>query len=351
MGQEKILLVSKNEKTYTEEEVIEAFNRLDSLDDIVKYVEKANDRLYISWATVDAVDKEGEKIPIDEAIEKKQVLMNRGAPIQDSHTNKNIGKTLAYKVAIHPDTKTVGILDLNKIYNDNALDDQVWSETVSGERSGSSVGGFNTKSSFGTDSDGSFFKSLLGFEWLETSNVKSPCNPFSTNPAVSLIAKENSNKMVDNQEVTKQEEVMTEETPETSVEDRIVKLEQAMSVLSEKLEEVLQATAGTPTEEVTEAEKAEENPEEDKEESTEKMEEEVDKEEPKEEEVTKSAFDSLKSEISELKKSLEDNKVVMVAKSEMPETKKVEKEGEVKDYKFSDVMKGTVSLNEFTNKQ
>jgi len=342
MNQQEILIVSKGAKSYTEAEVINLFDKSESLDDIKKVVENAEDRLYTSWATVDAVDKEGQKVPIEEAITQQEILMKRDAPIQDTHTNKNIGKTLAYRVLEHPITKTIGILHLNKIYKDNVLDDKVWAETVSGERKGSSVGGFSTDKQMVSDGSG-IFESLKGFNWLETSSVLSGCNPYATNQAVSLIAKQD--KMVEEKqvatEVVKEESDMSTETPEVSIDDRVARLEEGLGAVVSKLDELISATAGTPEVE-KEAETEEETPEDEKEEESETPEE----EKSEDEEVTKS-LNEIKSELLEVKKQLEANKVVEVVKTERPaEVNKAE----TKSFVFTDVMKGKVSLNEFTNK-
>ncbi len=350
---ERVLFVSKSEDKYTQDEVIKAFQSLSSLDDIKVFVEKAEDRLYTTWATVDIIDKDGQKVPIQEAIEQQEILMNRGAPVRGGgHKEKDVGKTLSYKVALHPETNTLGILHLNKLYNDNQLDDEMWNDVVKEGLGGSSVGGFATDKKT-TYENGSVFEELKGFNWLETTLTSSPRNPYSTGHAFSLVAKSNNKMEKENKtEVAKQEEVTSQENQETTqvpMEDRVAKLEQVISALAEKMEALMQATAGTPTEEVTEADKAEENPE-DKKDTEEKVEKEDEEEKKDKEEITKSDFNSLKIELSEIKKAIEDKKVVTVAKSEMPETKSVEKV-ETVNHKFTEVMKGKVSLKEFTNKK
>jgi len=344
MTQQEIVIVSKEAKTYSEAEVIDFFNKSDNLDELKNVVENAEDRIYTSWATVDSVDKDRQKVPIEEAIKQQDILMNRGAPIQDTHTNKGVGKTIAYRVLEHPVSKTVGILQLNKIYADNILDDKVWTETQSGERKGSSVGGFSTDKEMVSE-DGSIFESLKGFNWLETSNVKGPCNPFATNQAVSLVAKQE--KMVEkkNTEIKKEDAEVSTETPEVSMEDRVGKLEEGLGAVMAKMDELIQATAGTP-----EVEKEEDNSETPAEEEKE-VEKEADnsEEDKKEDEDVNKSLAEIKSEMSELKKQLASNKIVEVVKSEMPEVvNKAEKE----KYSFSkDVMTGKVSLKEFTGNQ
>ena len=343
MDNNTILMVSKTQTTFSEEEVMDVFSKSDSLDEIAKTMESAEDRLYTSWATVDSVDKEGQKVPIDEAIKQQDILMERGAPIMDTHTNKSVGKTLAYRVLEHPVTKTIGILHLNKIYKNNILDDKVWAETVSGKRKGSSVGGFSTDKQMVSD-DGSIFESLKGFNWMETSNVESPCNPHATNHAMSLVAK-SEEKMVYKKEVKKEESDVTTETPDVSDSDRISALEEGLGMVISKMDELISATAGTPeVEKEAESDSMEEDKEVEKEEDEEEVEKEDESEEKEESEVAKS-LKLMAERMTSIEKSL---KVVEVVKSEMPtQVNKAEKEV----HSFTDVMKGKVSLNDYTRGQ
>lgn len=171
-------------------QILQVFRESEDLDEIKAAVEQAQDRLYTSWASVQARDNAKELIPIEEVIAQQDILLNRAGPISDMHTNKIVGRTLAYKVLEHPTTKTLGVLHLNKIYNDNPVDHQVWKEIQNGERTGSSVGGLNTGDAFEMY-DGKMTKVLTGFHQYETASVDNPCNPFATNTAVSAVAKAN----------------------------------------------------------------------------------------------------------------------------------------------------------------
>lgn len=193
--QEQVMFVQKNaegQDGLSTEEVQAVFEQSDDLQLIKEAVERSQERLYVTWATVDAVDNEGERVPIDEAINQQEVLLRRGAPIQNNHTNQHVGRTLAYKVLQHPQTQTLGILHLNLIFADNDVDDLVWKETQSGERKGSSVGGYNKQAVPSFDpATGQFMMDLKGYHQYETSNVNAPCNPWATNVGVSLLAKSN----------------------------------------------------------------------------------------------------------------------------------------------------------------
>lgn len=189
-----IVFVKKSEVTkgYDESQIISIFESSNDLEQIKNAVENANDRIYASWASVEAVDNANEMIPIEDVIANQQILMERGAPISDEHTNKIVGRTLAYKVLEHPETKTLGVLHLDKIYNHNAADEKVWDEIVSGQRTGSSVGGINTSMNFSYDrANNKQVKVLEGFAQMETASVNKPCNPFATNIAYSVVAKSN----------------------------------------------------------------------------------------------------------------------------------------------------------------
>lgn len=187
----EILYIKKqdNSSSFDQNYVINVFENSNSLADIKTTVENAEDRLYVSWASVDIRDNAGEKIPIDEVINQQEMLIRRNGPITDNHTNKIVGQTLAYKVMMHPKSNTLGVLHLDKIFNDNNLDAKVWGEIVTGKRTGSSVGGFNEDTSFEVERNGEPTRILGGFSQLETASVYKPCNPLALNEAFSVVAK------------------------------------------------------------------------------------------------------------------------------------------------------------------
>lgn len=184
--------VSKAQGLSTED-VVRVFENSDDLMGGIKTaVENAKDRVYVTWATVLARDNVKEIVNMEEAIKEQEILLRRMGPISDTHTNRIVGRTLAYKVLMHPETNTPGILHLNVIYADNPVDDKVWQEIQSGERRGSSVGGINTSASYVLDPvTGQPAKQLDGFHHLETASVDNPCNPYALNVAYSVVAKSN----------------------------------------------------------------------------------------------------------------------------------------------------------------
>ncbi len=180
------------------EEVLRAFNNTSDLDEIREAVTNAEDRIYASWASVDVRDRDGERIDIQDIIDDQEVLLRRGGPISDSHTNAIVGKTMAYKVLTHPKSNTLGVMHLNRIFSDNPADDLVWKETVSGERKGSSVGGISLQDRFEIEPDtGEMTRVRENFRQYETANVEDPSNPLSLHEAVSAVAKSyKGNKLV-----------------------------------------------------------------------------------------------------------------------------------------------------------
>lgn len=185
-----MMYVKKSDSSeYDTFEVEEVFRTAKTLEEMKSYVENAKERLYTTWETVDIADNANERIPIEDVIAQKEAYMRKGGLIMDNHSNKKVGNTIAYRIMSHPKNNKLGILLLNRIDNINELDDKVWKETVSGERTGSSVGGYNIGESFEMSEDGKMVKSLQNFRHTETSNVLSPCNPLALNEAISAVAK------------------------------------------------------------------------------------------------------------------------------------------------------------------
>lgn len=186
------LFVSKKEGTLSTEEVLRTFEDAEDLQTIKSAVEKAKDRIYVTWASVEGIDKANEVIPIEDIIKDQETLLKRNGPISDDHTNRIVGQTIAFKVMQHPKTGTTGVLHLNKIHSDNDIDDQVWQEIQSGKRMGASVGGYNTGERAVKDTDtGQMATMLTGFRQFETATTANPCNPWALNEAVSVVAKSN----------------------------------------------------------------------------------------------------------------------------------------------------------------
>ena len=169
-----VFISKEKEVGLSTDEVIDFFKNSNDLDEIKTAVENAQERLYVTWASVDVTDRDNENIPIEDVINQQDILLKRGGPVMDSHTNRSVGQTLAYKIMQHPEANKLGVLHLDRIFADNPYDDKVWGEIVSGEKTGSSVGGFQDKPPvFEFDEQsGKLRKRLEGFNQYETSIVK-----------------------------------------------------------------------------------------------------------------------------------------------------------------------------------
>lgn len=295
-----IFLKKANEDGIPTDDVLRVFNSTDDLPSIRKAVESAKERLFVSWASVDMKDKAGEKIKITDIIEEQNTLLKRGAPMTDNHSNRVIGKTVAFKVMEHPETKTFGVLHLCKVHNDNDYDDVVWGEIKSGERKGLSVGGFASEDKRIVQDlvTGEQAVELQGFKQFETASVHEPCNPLATNEAVSAVAKgeakapdveidgvkyspvvsefeENTQESSKGCESDEEENVKNKEddednmsddskksegdfmSEETKYEERLKAMEDGQSAILKKLDELVKADLPKPEEEEEEMKKKE----------------------------------------------------------------------------------------------
>jgi len=157
------------------------------MDEIVN----EDDRLVEGWATVEVEDSDNEILPVDEMEKEMPTWIERGAPIMDSHTNKQIGKGVSWETANHPDVGKPGIKVKYKIFKGKQLDDIVWGEIKSGERKGLSWGGISWEPSETVHDkfSGSRATKLHGLEQYEVSSVKNPSCPLALNEAANLVAK------------------------------------------------------------------------------------------------------------------------------------------------------------------
>lgn len=188
----EILTVSKGDSISTDE-IKRLFKTSEDLEELKEKIEKAKDRLFIGWDTVEIRDREDEKIPIDEYLIRKYevYVKERNGSISDTHTSKIIGQTLDYKPMKHPKTGKMAILTLNKIFNNYKIDDKVWKELQSGERIGLSVAGESHKQENKLEANKPI-KELQEMDVLEKASISpdsNPCNPEALNIGVSQIAK------------------------------------------------------------------------------------------------------------------------------------------------------------------
>ena len=168
------------------------------LDEIVN----EKDRRVKGWMSVETLDKAGEIIPVSEFKKTMDTLMKRGAPIQDSHSNRPVGKILNWSEKTHEESGKQGIEITYQIFDDFSVDDEVWKEITSGKRSLSFGGRATEEAEVKQDkeSDTGTSKTLRGIEAYEVSSVLDPCNEFATNTAVNFLAKANGEQSNDSQE-------------------------------------------------------------------------------------------------------------------------------------------------------
>lgn len=165
------------------------FNKADQFpkDEILN----EKDRLVRSWVSVEVTDKQGDIVPVDQLKRVLGTWFKRGATMMDQHTNRPIGRGLHWSEAIHPKTKTPGIVLDYQVYDDYTVDDQVWEEIKAGDRSGLSIGGRalgapQMKDDDYTGKPGNYLQDL---ELYEISPVDGPANQFGKNIAINYLAK------------------------------------------------------------------------------------------------------------------------------------------------------------------
>lgn len=297
-------------------------------------------RKFTAWGSVEVKDRHDETIPIQEVYKIMDIWMSRDAPIMFNHTSQKVGKGLSWQ----PKEKNgkPGVLITGIVHKNYTEDDKIWNDMKNGKFEGLSIGG---KAKRVTKNGETFLENLIGYEF---SIVERTGNQEATFVDLNVMAKNNT-KMVD--EVKKQEEDVSTETPEVTMEDRVAGLEEMMAAQADKLNELIEAIAGAPED----AEKQEEEPKEEAEKAEEEMpeaekqedEEEAEKQEDEEEDEVSKNLKTLADKVSSLEKQLADKKVVEVVKTERPAVKEVKEE----EYTFTDVMKGKVSLDKFTGAQ
>jgi hypothetical protein len=175
------------------DEVLKVFKESTNLEEIKGAVQKAKERLFVSFDTVQTIDRQKEELPVDnQLMDTYKTYMNRGGILLDLHSNTQLGKTLDYKSFNHPDNNLPGVLTINKVYDDYPYDNEMWNKMQRGEIKGVSVGGKVDHKEISKDGLGGLYRKLKGFCMGEKSLVhgsRVPCNPLATIPAFSLIAK------------------------------------------------------------------------------------------------------------------------------------------------------------------
>jgi len=99
-----------------------------------------NERIFSGWGSVEIIDRQGDIIPIKEFEPVMKILMRRGAPIVDSHSNHKVGEIISYKFRDNEKGER-GLYLTAKIYKDYPTDNEVWEGIKNGDYAGFSLGG------------------------------------------------------------------------------------------------------------------------------------------------------------------------------------------------------------------
>jgi len=147
-------------------------------------------RMFAGWGSVEIRDSDGELLPMSEFKKIMPVIMDRGGNLQDSHSNRNIGKILGYEFKIHPETKEEGVYLTAKIFDDYPLDDEVWKKIKNKTYKGFSFGGRGRLKEIKFDKENmDTTKILEKLEGYEFSVVESPANPPALIDDINTLAK------------------------------------------------------------------------------------------------------------------------------------------------------------------
>jgi len=148
------------------------FNILTLSSEYMIAKESANgERIFEGWGSVEVIDRQGDLLPIDAMKEIMPIIMKRGGPLIDSHSNRVIGKLLDYQ-----------------IFKDYSIDDKVWNSIKTGEYKGFSLGG-KARNVETVIKDGKSFHRVNKPEVWEWSVVGEPANQESFIENINYIAK------------------------------------------------------------------------------------------------------------------------------------------------------------------
>jgi len=151
-------------------------------------------RLIAGWASVEIVDSHGDIIPISELQRGMLTLMDRGGYILYGHSNKPVGKILAWEIRKHDEVDANGLWIVAKIFKEYPLDNEVWRLVKEGVLRGFSIGAqgrkekmlLKDKSRADLPQEINVIKDL---NLLEISIVPTPANPLATIEEINYVAK------------------------------------------------------------------------------------------------------------------------------------------------------------------
>lgn len=162
-----------------------------------------NSRLVRGWGTVDVIDKDGQRLPIEEFKRFMPIYMRRGGIITDNHTNKVVAKCLSYEFGINPQTNEEGVLLTVDVFNDYVYDDMVWDKIKRGIYRGFSFGGVNKLKDMVFEKGMDPQVILKGIEGFEFAFVEGPANAPSLFEEINYIAKSGIKKQTAEEESEK----------------------------------------------------------------------------------------------------------------------------------------------------
>jgi phage head maturation protease len=135
------------------------------------------DRIFQSWGSVEMIDRQGDLLPIDEfrPVVEKLLAAGHQIPLQDSHTNHNVGVITKVEFLNTPDGKK-GLFLTGRVYSRYDSDTDVWNALKNGEYTGLSLGGKAGDKIPVCDQNGCY-NLLRNPEIWEFSLVSTPANP------------------------------------------------------------------------------------------------------------------------------------------------------------------------------
>lgn len=146
-----------------------------------------DDRIFSGFGSVAVTDRQGDFIPIQEFSNVMKVLVERGAPVIDSHSNHSVGKIIAYDFRKDKDGKD-GLYLTAQIYRNYPSDDEVWQAIKENRYTGFSLGGKAGSKTPVCDENGCY-NLLKDIEAWEFSIVETPANQNALIDSVNKLAK------------------------------------------------------------------------------------------------------------------------------------------------------------------
>jgi hypothetical protein len=141
-----------------------------------------DNRSFEAWATVSAIDKAGELVPVDKVERNMPIYMERGGVLMDSHSGRHVGKVDSWERKYNEDAKADGIYIKAHVFKNLKIDDAIWGFIKSGVYKGISIGGQDWGKTMKCNKD-RCFNEIDDLEMWEFSIVESPCqkNSWITN--------------------------------------------------------------------------------------------------------------------------------------------------------------------------